>query len=56
MKTTKEKIGLTMLAIIMISALAIGIIGAFIQSFWIGIAVIVVLLYFSIMIKCLFNE
>ena len=56
MKTTKEKIGLIMLAIMAMGGLAGMIIGAFMIDFWFGAMVVGALLYMSIMIKCLFDE
>ena len=56
MKSTKEKIGLIMLAVTGIGALIGVIFGAFAQSFWIGITVSMALLWFSTMIIFIFDE
>ena len=45
-----------MRAIMAIGGFATAITGAFMENFWIGIAVVVVILYFYIMITCLFNK
>ena len=56
MKTTKEKIGLIMLAILMIGALSSAIILAFTESITAVIGLIAFFMWCSVMVCFLFND